>query len=121
VCAHSPEGQPYPGLHPQQRGQQAREGILPFCPALVRPPRRPASSSGALSTGQSWSCGSGARGGPSNDPRGWNPSAVRKGWESWGCSVCRREGSGQPLEQLPVLEWGLQESWRGTFYKGVWG
>jgi len=37
MCAHSLEGQPYPGLHPQQRGQQAREGILPLCSALVRP------------------------------------------------------------------------------------
>jgi len=27
-----------PGLHPQQRGHRAREGILPLCPALLRPP-----------------------------------------------------------------------------------
>ena len=58
--------QPHPGLHPQQRGHRARGGIL-------RPPRSPASSSGALSTGQSWSCGSGAGGGPSNDPRAGTP------------------------------------------------
>jgi len=31
------------------------------------------SSSGALSTGQTWSCWSGARGGPSNDPRAGTP------------------------------------------------
>jgi len=69
VCPGSPEDQLCPGLHPQQRGHRAREGILPLCPALLRPPGSPVSSSGALSTGQTWSCGSGARGGPSNDPR----------------------------------------------------
>jgi len=26
MCARSPEGQPYPGLHPQQRGQQVGGG-----------------------------------------------------------------------------------------------
>jgi len=39
VCPHSPEGQLYPGLHPQQRWHRVREGILPLCSALVRPPR----------------------------------------------------------------------------------
>jgi len=39
----------------------------------VRPPRSPASSSGSLITGQNWSCWSGARGGPSNDPRAGTP------------------------------------------------
>jgi len=27
----------------------------------------------------------------------WSTSAVRKGWESWGCSACRREGCGETL------------------------
>ena len=63
----------HPGLHPQQRGHRVREGILPLCPALLSPPGSPASSSGALSTGQSWSCGSGARGGPSNDVKAGTP------------------------------------------------
>jgi len=45
-----------------------------FCPsALLRPPRSPASSSGALSTGQTWNCESGARGGHSNDLRAGSP------------------------------------------------
>jgi len=52
-----------------QAASRLREGILPLCPALLRPLGSPASSSGALGTGQSWSCGSGARGGPSNDLR----------------------------------------------------
>jgi len=26
MCAHSPEGQPYPGLHQERRGQQGKEG-----------------------------------------------------------------------------------------------
>jgi len=38
MCARSPEGQLSPGLHPQQRGHRGREGILPLCPALLRPP-----------------------------------------------------------------------------------
>ena len=33
---------------------------------------------------------------------GWNPSAVRKGWESWGCSAWGGEGTRETLEQLPV-------------------
>ena len=35
------ESQTCPGLHPQQRGHRARRGILPLCPALLRPPREP--------------------------------------------------------------------------------
>jgi len=44
---------------------RSREGILPRCSALVRPPPgSPASSSGALSPGKTWTCWSGSRGGP---------------------------------------------------------
>jgi len=35
---------------------------------------------------------------------GWSTSAVRKGWECWGCSAWRREGSGETLEQ-PSSAW----------------
>jgi len=40
--------------------------------------------------------------GPEEAPAIWNPSAGRKGWESWGCSAWRRESCGESLEQLPV-------------------
>jgi len=38
------------------------------------------------------------RAGPQKS-EGWNPSAVRRGWKSWGWST---EGCGETLEQLPV-------------------
>ena len=34
-----PEGQSCPGLHQEKCGHRVREGILPLCPALLRPPR----------------------------------------------------------------------------------
>ena len=36
---------------------------------------------------------------PQQWSEGWNPSAVRKGWKSWGCSAWRREGCRETLEQ----------------------
>lgn len=36
-CACIPENQTCPGLHPEQHGQQGKEGILPLYSALVRP------------------------------------------------------------------------------------
>jgi len=56
---------------------------------------------------------------PQQWSKGWSTSAVRKGWESWGCSAQRREGSGETLEK-PASAWrGLRESWRGAFHKGM--
>jgi len=50
MSAHSPEGQLYPGLHPQQGGQQVkggdsaplfRSGVTP--PGVLHPPLEPSS------------------------------------------------------------------------------
>jgi len=50
-----------PGCIKRSVASRSRE----VCPALVRPPPgSPASSSGGLSTGQTWTCWSGARVGP---------------------------------------------------------
>ena len=43
---------------------------------------------------------------------------MRKGWESWGCSAWRIEGSRETLEQLPVPEGAARELERG-FDKGM--
>jgi len=96
TCAGSPGGQSYPGLHPQQRGHRAREGILPLCCALLRPPGSPASSSGALSTGQSWRCGSGARGGPSNDLRAGTPLLGGKAGRAGAVQPGEEKAAGRP-------------------------
>ena len=61
------------GSIPSSVGSRVREGILPLCPSQGRTPGSPASSSGALSTGQTGSCWSGARGGSSNDSRAGTP------------------------------------------------
>jgi len=37
MCAHSPEGQPYPGLHQKQHGQQGKGGDSALCPTLDPP------------------------------------------------------------------------------------
>ena len=39
MCARSPEGQPYPGLHQKQRGQQAEGGdsALLLCSGEIPP------------------------------------------------------------------------------------
>jgi len=60
---HCPEGQPYPGQHQNKRGQQGEGGdsaTVLWC----NPTGSPASSSEALSTGKTWTCWIGARGGP---------------------------------------------------------
>ena len=41
--------------------------------------------------------------GESSDYLTWNTSSVSKGWESWGCSVCRRAW-GEPVAAFQYLE-----------------
>jgi len=105
MCTRSPAGQPCPGLHPQQRGHRAREGILPLCLALLRPPGSPAPSSGALSTGQSWSCWSGAGGGHKNDQRGGTtPLLGGQAGRAGAVQPGEEKALGRPYCSLPVLK-----------------
>jgi len=41
---------------------------------------------------------------PQRWSKGWSTSPMRKDWESWGYSACRREGSGETSEQ-PSSSW----------------
>ena len=93
MCAGSPEGQPW--LHPQQCGHWAREGILPLCPALLRPPRESCVqlwSPQHRTELELWERG---RRRSQQWSEGWSPSAGRRGWESWGRAAWGREGSGE--------------------------
>jgi len=55
------------------------------------------SSCRVLSTGEIWTCWSTSREGPQKWSKAWNISPTRAGWESWGCSAWRKEGSGIDL------------------------
>ena len=50
---------------------------------------------------------------------GWSTSPVKKGWESGAVQPGEENAPGTPYSSLPLPEGGLQESWRGTFYKGM--
>uniref|UniRef100_A0A8U7N336 Activator 1 subunit 5 n=6 Tax=Amniota TaxID=32524 RepID=A0A8U7N336_CORMO len=45
--------------------------------------------------------------------KGWSPSALEPGWESWGCSPGEEKAPGRAQSPLQGLK-GLQQSWRGT-------
>ena len=59
-------------------GSREREGILPLCSALMRPPCSAGSSSGGTNSRRTWTCSSGARGGH-EDARGAGAPPVRTG------------------------------------------
>ena len=119
MCARSLESQLYPGPHQKQCGQQVEGGdsapllrsgeTLPgvLCPALEPPAQH------------------------RHGPVGAGPEEATekiRGLEHLSSDKRRRVGAvqpgeekapGRPYSSLPVPEMGLQESWRGTFYKGM--
>ena len=54
---------------------------------------------------------------PQKWSEGWYPSAVRKGWESWGCSAWRREGSrdGRLIAASQYLKGAYKKAGEGLF------
>ncbi|GAB0193759.1 cAMP-dependent protein kinase inhibitor alpha [Grus japonensis] len=52
---------------------RSREGILPLCSALLRPPCSAASSSGVSNVRHTWSCQNKSRGGHEDDQRAGAP------------------------------------------------
>jgi len=78
-----------------------------------------ASSSGALSTGQTWTCWSGAKGGHKNNQRAGTPLLWGKAERVVTVQSREEKAPARPYSSLPVPEGGLQDSWKGTFYKGM--
>ena len=70
MCARSPEGPTVSGAASKAAWPAGRgRAFCPSAPLWWDPTWSPVSSSGALSTGQTWSCWSGSRGGHKDDPR----------------------------------------------------
>ena len=100
ICACSPEGQPYLGLHQEKCGQQVEGGDSAplLCsgetpPGVLRPALEPPAQEGHGAVGK------GPEEGHKIDLRAGNTSPVRQGWESWGFSAWRKEGYRNTLLQ----------------------
>ena len=74
----------------------------------------PASSSGALSTGKTWTCWSRSRGRPQKWSEGWSTSAVSSGWKSWCCSAWRRV-QGDVIVAFQYLKEACKKAGEGLF------
>ena len=92
-----------------------RRGFCPSAPLWWDPPRSPASSSGALSKGQTWTCWSGAREGHKSDLRAGAPLLRGKAERAGSVQAGEEEGPGWPYCGLSVLKGGFQERWGQTF------
>ena len=97
MCPHSPESHLYPGMHQKKCDQQIKGGDS--APLLCIDETSP----GALhpdfeSSVQERPVGAWPEEGHRNDPKEWNTSPARTGWESWGCSAWRRDGSRKTWE-----------------------
>jgi len=121
---------------------RTREGILPLCsgatpPGVLCPALEPSAQErhGPVGAGPEeaccrWPC-FGRRVGLDDPQRslptptilwfcerwseGWSTSPMRTGWESWGCSAWRREGTRETLQQ-PSSTWGGPTGKMGTIF-----
>ena len=91
------------------------EHACPSTPLWWDPPWSPASSSGAPSTRRTWSCWSGARGGPSNDPRAGARLLWRKPGRVGAVQPGEEKAVGRPYCALPVSEGACRQDGENLF------
>jgi len=113
MCARSPGSQPYPGLHQKQHGQKV-EGVdsaplphLESCVQFRSPQHRKDMDLLEQVQRRGTKIISGLE----------HLSSEERLRELWLFSL--EKAPGRPDCSLSVPEGGLQERWRGTFYKGL--
>ena len=116
ICAHSPEGQPYPGLHPQQHGHQGEGGdSAPLLRSGETLPRSPASKLWSPQHRRAMDLLEGARGGHSNDPRAGTPLLWWKAERVGAVQPGQEKAPGRPYCGLSVPEETYKKAGKGLF------
>ena len=110
MCTHSPEGQPYPGLHQEKSGQQVKGGdSAPLVcsgetpPRVLHPALEPSAQEGQGTVGM------GLEEGSNNDQRGGAPLLRGQAEKDGVVQPGEEKGLGRPYCGLSVLKGGLQE------------
>jgi len=120
VCIPSLAGQPHPGLHQEKCGQQVEGGgSAPLLCSGETPPGvlRSALEPSALERHRP--VGAGPEESHKNHQTDETPPLGGKAEKVRLVQPGEVQALGRPHSTLSVPEGGLQESWRGTFYKGM--
>jgi len=75
----------------------------------------PVSSSGALSTGRTWTCWSRSRGRPWRWSEGWSNPPTRTGWGSWEFSLEKRRLHRDHLAAFHYIKGAYRKDGEGLF------
>ena len=120
MWAQSTEGQPYPGLHHEQRGQQVEGGdSAPLLCSGEMPPGVLRSALQPSAQERHGPAGVRPEEGHKDDQRDGAPLLWGKAERVGAVQHGEEKAPGRPYSCLPLPEGGLQESWGGTFYKGI--
>ena len=94
-------------------------GFCPSAPLWWDPTGSPASSSGALNTGETWTCWSGSRGGHKNDQGAGTPLLWGQAERVGAVQPGEEKALGRLCDSLPVPEAACKKAGEGFFYKDL--
>ena len=120
VWAQSPEGQSSPPLHQLQHGHQVEGDSAPLLHSGETPPGVLHPTLELSAQERHGPVGMGPEDGHKDDLRAGTHLLWEKAERIGAPQPWEEKALGTPSSGLPVPEGSLQESWRGTFYKGMY-